>query len=144
MPVTILRVNTLPKNAPLELEMVAVPSKQELKQHRPDEANIVLEKNGNIQYLFTRFDSLEDFLRGDLDLFSKQDPKDGRDAILRVDVYHPVNLTLDPTLMKTCIRRLKNAAYSFIPVLDCLHAKSLDQMKEITNTSGIVITVEYI
>ena len=31
MPVVILRVNTLPKNAPLELEMVAVPNKQELQ-----------------------------------------------------------------------------------------------------------------
>ena len=143
MPVTILRVNTLPKNAPLELEMVAVPNKQELKQHRINDANILLEKNGEIQYLFTRFDSLEDFLSGDLDLFSKQEPKEGRDAILRVDVYHPVNVTLDPKVMDH-IRRLKHAAYSFIPVLDCLHAKSLDQMKGFTNTNGLVITVEYI
>ena len=67
IPVVILRVNTLPKNAPLELEMVAMPAKKELTEEYSD-SKIVLKKGNEINYIFARYNSLKDFITSE-DMF---------------------------------------------------------------------------
>ena len=94
IPVVILRVDTLPKNAPLEVEMVALPNKRQLAQLDSDQGKIVLKRGAEIAYIFARYNSLEDFLLGENALFDEQEARDGRESVTRVDVYHPVNLNI--------------------------------------------------
>ena len=94
--------------------------------------------------MFARYNSLQDFLMNDDSLFDGQEPKDGRESITRVDVYHPSNLTLDPNVLNHIGVHLENAVISVIPVLECLQAKSAEEMTLMQNASGIVITLEYI
>ena len=91
IPFVMVRVGNLPKNAPLEVEMVSIPDKLSLEQDFTG-SSLTLMKDGDIRYLFKKYTSLEELLLSDQDLFGAQQAKEGRQAFLRVDVYCPSNL----------------------------------------------------
>ena len=61
IPLVIIRVSTLPKNAPLEIEMVSIPDKVSLEQEGT-ENKITLKREGDICYMFAKYTSLEELL----------------------------------------------------------------------------------
>ena len=61
MPTLIVRVNTLPKNAPVELEMIAMVTKREYTVETTPGAIQVKDKSRRLAYQCIRFDSLESY-----------------------------------------------------------------------------------
>lgn len=66
MPYLIVRVNTLPKNAPVELEMIATVNKKEYTVECSPGSISVCDKARKLAYQCIRFDGLESYFASDV------------------------------------------------------------------------------
>ena len=66
LPTLVVRVDTLPKNAPVELEMIAMSTKREYQVDASSAGSIqVRDKSGRLAYQCIRFDSLQSYFECD-------------------------------------------------------------------------------
>ena len=62
IPLIVVRVDTLPRNAPIELEVIAMTLKSAYQTVYNNDGLTVTDNEGKIAYQFLKFDSLETFL----------------------------------------------------------------------------------
>ncbi len=85
IPFVVVRANTLPKNAPVELEMVAIASKSDHECiATPGSLSLTEKDSGRLAYQYIRFDSIQAVLESDQMIGAG-----------RIDVYLQENEKLD-------------------------------------------------
>ena len=65
IPLVVVRVDTLPRNAPIELEVIAMTLKNAYQTVYTKDGLTVTDSEGKIAYQFLKFESLETFLGSD-------------------------------------------------------------------------------
>ena len=124
IPFIVVRVDTLPKNAPIELEMTAMMVKSAYQIVFTPDGLTVTDTDGNIAYQFLKFNSLETFL--------------GSDSLVgagRVDIFLESTESLGPGSKEAVQDKCPKATVSESYVLEILSDAA---------QGGPIITAEFI